>query len=207
MSLSTSATSAELKLAAAHRAFMQSSLQHDFPRPDVQKPPPPWLLKFLEALMAAAPTLKIIFWVGVALVIALLLWVLLRDLPIAGRWRRKRAAVAEPADWRPEAGAARALLADADRLAQAGQFGDAIHLLLFRSIADIGAKRPDVTRLAFTSREILDAAPLSETGRAAFHTLAEAVELSFFGGRLAGDDDFARCRSQYEAFALAERRP
>jgi hypothetical protein len=195
------------KLAAAHQAFLRAKdLQHDFAPIAAPKPPPAWLLQLLRALGEAAPVLKIVFWVGVALGAAAILWVIVRDLPLAGRLRRRKPAVEPVADWRPDAGAAHALLEDADRLAGAGRFDDAIHLLLFRSIEDIGAKRPDAVRAALTSRDIVEAAPLSDTGRAAFRLIAEAVERSFFGGRPAGRDEFDRCRGQYEAFALAEGR-
>lgn len=200
------ASAGELKLAAAHRAFMQArGLQHDFTAMPAPPAPPSWLAPLLRALMAAAPILKIVFWAGVALGVAALIWVIVRDIPFARAWRRRKAAVA-PTDWRPEAGAALALLEDADRLAKAGRFGDAIHLILFRSIEDIGKKRPEAVRAAFTSRDIVEAAPLSEAGRSAFRLIAEAVERSFFGGLPAEADDFDRCRRQYEAFALAEGR-
>ncbi|CAN7631210.1 DUF4129 domain-containing protein [Phenylobacterium sp. LjRoot225] len=201
------ASAGDLQLAAAHRAFMQArGLQHDFTAVPAPKPPPAWIAQLIEALTTAAPVLKIVFWAGVALGAAALLWVIVRDLPFARGRRRRKPAVAS-IDWRPEAGAARPLLDDADRLAQSGLFGDAIHLLLFRSIEDIGAKRPEAVRAAFTSRDIVEAAPLSEDGRSAFRLITEAVERSFFGGRPAAADDFNRCRRQYEAFALAERRP
>lgn len=201
------ASAGAAKLAAAHQAFLQAnSLQHNFMPVPAPKPPPAWLLQLLRALGAAAPVLKVVFWAGVALGVGAILWVIVRDLPFAARFRRKKPPVAEPLDWRPDAGAARALLEDADRLAQAGRFDDAIHLILFRSIQDIGARRPDAVRAALTSRDIVEAAPLSDAGRAAFRMIAEAVERSFFGGRTAARDEFERCRGQYEAFALAEGR-
>jgi hypothetical protein len=196
----------DLKLAAAHKAFMQADgVQHDFPAMPGLKPPPAWIGEFMHALLAAAPVLKIVFWAAVALIAAALVWVIIRDLPFARRLRRRKP-MAVATDWRPEAGAARALLDEADRLARSGQFADAIHLILFRSIEDIGARRPEAVRAALTSRDIVEAASLSEDGRSAFRSIAEAVERSVFGGRPAAADDFDRCRRQYEAFALAEQR-
>jgi hypothetical protein len=181
-----------------------SGLQHDFARMPAPEPPPGWLAPLLRALAAAAPVLKIVFWVGVGIGAAALLWVVVRDLPFAAALRRKRRPTAAEADWRPDETAARALLEDADQLARAGRFDEAIHLILFRSIEDIGQRRPAAVRSAFTSREIVEAAPLSDAGRAAFRLIAEAVEHSFFGGRPAARADFDRCRGQYEAFALSE---
>ena len=203
----TPAEAGEIKLAAAHKAFLQAEdIQHDFPAWPTPKPSPHWLVSLLELLKAAAPALQIVFWIGVGCGAAALIWLIVRDLPFARALRRRKPSVAPATDWRPEAAAARALLAEADRLAQAGQFGEAVHLLLFRSIEDIGAKRPEAVRAALTSRDILEAAPLSDAGRSAFRLIAEAVERSFFGGRPAAREDFERCRSQYEAFALAEGR-
>jgi hypothetical protein len=122
--------------------------------------------------------------------------------PIADRWRRPSRSA--QGDWRPEAAEARALLGEADRLAAEEAYGEAIHLLLFRSIADIAAKRPDAVRPALTSRDIVATAPLSAAGHQAFGLIAEVVELSFFGGRPPAREDFDRCRREYETFALAE---
>lgn len=200
----TSAEPAAASLAAAHQAFLQAKgLQRDF-APLPTEAPPAWLLHLLQALRDAAPVLKILFWAGVALGAAVLVWVIVRDLPLVGRFRRRKAEPVQSADWRPDAGAAQALLADADRLAAVGQFDEAIHLLLFRSIEDIGARRPEAVRAALTSRDIVEAAPLSDAGRAAFRRIADAVEGSFFGGRTLGREEFDRCRGQYQAFALAE---
>ena len=203
----TAAGTGESRLVAAHEALMHvRGLQHDFPPP----PPPPqapgWLRPLLELLTALAPVLKVLFWVGAAGVAALILWLIVRDLPIARRLRRKAArGAAQPADWRPDAAAAQALLSQADQLAAAGRYDEAIHLLLFRSIQDIGASRPAAVRAALTSRDIVEAAPLSEAGRTAFRRIAEAVERSFFGGRSADRDAFDACRAHYQAFALAEQ--
>lgn len=186
--------------------MQERGLQHDFAPMPQPPPPPPWIGALLRALAAAAPVLKIVFWAGVVIGVAAIIWVIVRDLSFAGRLRRKKSAVTTSTDWRPEVDAARALLEEADRLAHAGRFGDAIHLLLFRSIEDIGSTRPEAVRAALTSRDIVEGAPLSDAGRAAFRLIADAVERSFFGGRAAQRDDFDRCRSQYEAFALAEGR-
>jgi hypothetical protein len=194
----------EAKLRAAHEALLHTpGLQLRFSAPPQPKPPPAWLEPLIKALVALAPVWRIIFWAGVVVGVVLILWVIVRDLPIGQRWRRKRPR-APAAEWRPEAGAAQALLAEADRLAAEGAYAEAVHLILFRSIEDIAVKRPGAVRPALTSRDLVEAAPLSEAGRRAFRTIAEAVERSFFGGRRTEQDEFERCRREYEAFALAE---
>jgi len=178
-------------------------LQHDFPVMAAPPPPPAWLEPLLKTLVQLAPVMKVVFWAGVIVGGALLIWVLVRDLPFASALRRKPPSKAN-ADWRPDAETARALLEEADRLAQAARFDEAIHLILFRSIEDIARRRPGAIRAALTSRDIVEAAPLSDGGRRAFRVIAEAVEHSFFGGRPAGRAAFDRCRSKYAAFAFAE---
>lgn len=203
----TAAEGEEARLVAAHEALMHArGLQHDFPPPPALPQPPAWLRPLFELLTAAAPVLQVLFWIGLAATAALILWLMVRDLPIARRLRRRKTGTpaADPADWRPGAAAAQALLAQADELAAAGRYDEAIHLLLFRSIAEIGASRPTAVRAALTSRDIVEAAPLSETGRTAFRRIAEAVERSFFAGRPADRDTFDACRADYRAFALAE---
>jgi len=200
----TSAATDQDRLVSAHQTMLGTSgLQHSFSPLPATPPPPPWLLSLLEALKDAAPVFSYIFWGAVIIGAVLILWVLVRDLPFAERlWRRRPKAAAT--DWRPDATTARALLEEADRLAKAGRFDEAIHLLLFRSIEEIAAKRPSAVRAAFTSREIVETAPLSESGRLAFRHITEAVERSLFAGRSAGAEEFHRCRGQYETFALAE---
>jgi hypothetical protein len=193
----------EAQLAAAHAALLRTpGLQLHFEKIAAPPPLPGWFDPLLRAIFAALPVLKVVFWLGLATAAALVVWLLIRDLPLARRHRQGRAAA--PADWRPEAQAARELLADADRLAAEGRFDEAVHLILFRSIDDIAGKRPGAVRPALTSRDLVETAPLSEAGRGAFRVIAEVVERSFFGGRPTDAAAFARCRREYEAFALAE---
>lgn len=188
--------------AEAHRTLLRArDIQFDFaatPAPE----PPRWLGPLLEALQAFGPVLKYVFWGGLIAGAALLLYFLLREF-VPNRWFRRDAGPAE-GDWRPEPGRARALLEDADRLATEGRFEEAIHLLLFRSIDDLVARRPGVVRPALTSRDIAGLQALPGDARAAFARLAAGVEHSFFGGRPADAGAFRAARSDYETFAFAE---
>jgi len=200
--VTANATAAEQKLAAAHAALRATrGLQLEFAAVPPPPKPPGWLKALADALGVLAPIVPYLFWGGVAALAAVLLWMLIRDLePI--RRRRKKAEL--PAAWRPEPAAARALLDEADALAAAGQYAEAIHLLLFRSIEDLSQRRAGSAPPAFTSREIVETVEMPGPARGAFARIAAAVELSFFGGRPAGADDFQTCRRDYEAFAFAE---
>ena len=200
----TGAQTAEQKLAQAHEALLKTrGIQFDFAGAPAPPPPPPWLEPLVELLKAIAPVLPYIFWGGVILGAALILYFIARELAPAS-WFRKKKAEAAVADWRPEPEKARALLEDADGLAAAGRFEEAIHLLLFRSIDDLRARRPGAVKPALTSRDIAGLDALPAAPRDAFARLARAVELTFFGGRPAGADEFGAARRDYEAFAFAE---
>lgn len=109
-------------------------------------------------------------------------------------------AESRPAD-EPEAIPERAILSDADRLAAAGRYAEAVHALLLRTIEAL-ARRVPVPR-ALTSREILDRAALPAEARAAFAELVAAVELTRFGGRLAAADDYTRCVTCFDRIRAA----
>jgi len=172
------------------------------------KPPdlPDWLLAIGKALGAAAPYLTYVFWGLLILGAGIILYFVIREL-ITTRWpsmRPNKGPVLNDEAWRPSAAKARTLLEDADRLAAAGRFAEAVHLILFRSIEDIEGKRPDLIRPALTSRDIAQLDGVPERVRRTFSDIAQVVERSFFGGRSVGADEFAACRQAYEGFAFTE---
>ena len=184
----------------AHRELLaDQSIQ--FELPDYRPPTPPawleWLARFLSS---EHPVLSALLWLLLALAVVAILYLLLRRF--AG-WRPRRGEE-ETADWRPDEAPARALLAEADALAAQGRFGDAAHLLLFRSIEDIDARRPDLVRPALTSRDIASLPAIPEQPRGAFARIAMMVERSLFARRELAEGDWRDCRSAYEEFAFAE---
>jgi hypothetical protein len=195
---------AERKLLAAHDALMKTrGLQFDFKATPEPPPPPDWIEKVFRFLGELGPIFQFIFWAGLVLGGVLIVWFIAREI-MATRRGLQNQRITSVTDWRPEPAAARALLEEADRLAEAGRHGEAIHLLLYRSIDDFGARRPGSVRPALTSRDIASLPTMPETARDAFTRIAEAVERNVFGGRPVAAGDFARCRSDYEAFAFSE---
>lgn len=197
------AATAEQELAAAHGALLKTrGLQFDFGGAPREPPSelPQWLVDFLRAI---GPALGYVFWAGVILAGALILFFVAREF-LPESWFKRARATPTATDWRPAPEQARALLEDADGLAAAGRFDEAIHLLLFRSIDDLAARRPGTVRPALTSRDIAGLEALPAGARSAFTRLAQAVERTFFGGRPADADAFGAARSDYEAFAFAE---
>jgi hypothetical protein len=193
------------RAAEAHRALVQdSSIQFDLPA-YVPPPPPAWL-KWLDDLISAGPAFKAFFWVLVALLALGVIYAAVRWIERGGLsfLKRKSKADAAPEEvWTIAEAPARALLAEADRLAGAGRYSEAAHLLLFRSIEEIDRRRPALVRPALTSRDIAGAPQLPEGPRSAFRRIAMAVERSLFGGGRLDEGDWLGCRAAYEEFALA----
>lgn len=193
--------------AAAHRDLRtDSSIQFEF---EAFTPPvvPEWLKWLGETLVAIAPALRVLFWIAVVALAVFLLVMIARRIA-SGAWAwpwGRRTAIADTApDWRPQAAPARALLREADALAADQRYSEAAHLLLFRSIEEIDARRPDVVRPALTSRDIARAGTIPDAPRTAFASIVALVERSLFGGRALAETDWRQCRAAYEQFAFAE---
>lgn len=166
---------------------------------------PEWLHWVSDLLSTIGPGLKWAFWIGVAILVALILYAVAREIS------RLRAppARAKPMDlpaegWRPDADDARNLLAEADALAAKALFAEAVHLILLRSVADIRSRRPRAVRPAFTTREISSLPDLPPSARSAFQKIGALVEASLFGGAQVSPAEFADCRAAYEDFALPD---
>ena len=195
------------RFAEAHAKLRtDSSIQFDLPE-FVPPEPPAWLRWLAELLENGGPVFKAIFWIVLAIVVLSILYWLFRWIEGGGLafLKRRRNAEAGPASdaWRPEEAPARALLAEADSLAASGRFGEAAHLLLFRSIEEIERKRPKIVRPALTSRDIAGAPQIPAAPRTAFSRIVMAVERSLFGGRTLDAQDWTLCRASYEEFAFA----
>jgi uncharacterized protein DUF4129 len=202
-----SAAGAADPVAAAHQSLLREpGLQFEFEA----LPPPPQLPEWFRALLrflgGLQPVFEVLFWVAIAALVAAILYFVVREVSRHYRRDVPKAPDADDriADWRPPVARAQALLSDADRLAAEGRFAEAVHLLLFRSIEDLDAKRPHAVKPALTSRDILDLTGLPAMARKALSRLVATVEWSFFGGRPVEAQDFAACRRAYEEFAFSD---
>jgi len=193
-------------LAAAHRALRADpSLQFHFAEYAPAPPPPPWMEALQRFLTSIAPILNVVFWAGAALIVALILFFLVREA--ARRWpmfskKQKEAKPAPTPAFQPNAARARALLEEADRLAREGRYSEAARVLLHRSIEDIEQAFLITIGPAATSREIARLDPLSPKGRDVFSRIALAVETSLFGEQPLDATRYAECRAAYADFAL-----
>ncbi len=191
----------------AHRALLADTrIQFDLPAVTPPPPPPDWLTRFFkwlghlfEWLAHGGPVVQVVFWVAVACIALAILWPL-------GRWLwtrlRRQPDDEEPTEWRPQAGAARQLLAEADALAAQGDYAEAAHLVLLRSVEQIGARRPTFVRPALTSRDIARIDGLPGDVARAFGQIAGVVESGLFAARPVGAEAWAQCRAAYEAVAF-----
>jgi hypothetical protein len=177
-----------------------------------QPPPPDWLQNFMEwlsdlfapvgnALIAVWPILQ---WVLIALGVALVGYALVRIFgpEFIGR---KHSKVEHPDDWVPDQREALALLEEADRLAAAGQYDEATHLLLKRSVGQIALARPDLVEPSSTARELSAEPRLPEAARSAFAVIAGRVERSLFALTRLSLDDWQAARDAYAQFALEQK--
>lgn len=167
---------------------------------------PEWLRYVGKLLDAIGPYLKWVFWAALALLAALILYAIVRELLRiwAPAPRAVKPLVVTEAGWRPDAADARDLLAAADELAARGLFVEAAHLILLRSVQDIEKRRPRAVKISLTAREIAVLPAIPEAARPAFVGIARLVERGLFGGRPVDAADFAECRAAYEAFALPD---
>jgi hypothetical protein len=199
-------------VALAHaRLLADHSLQFDFSEAPPPAPPPSWLVALIKALghaiQWAAPGIRIGFWLLLALGVGVLIFAVVRQLLV----RSERTAPASPLALHAigsgavaAAKRAAALLADADRLAAEGRYDEAAHVLLLRGVEDVDQSRPGRIRPSFTSRDIAELVGLPPRPKAAFATIAQAVERSVFGGRALDQAAWIVCRQAYGALAQAE---
>ncbi len=196
----------EGRFASAHRALVaDSSIQFDLPRFVVPKTPE-WLKPLAEFIKWIAPAFPYLFWGTIGVAVLTILYLVLSNLDgFEWPWQRRSKDAADHEDsWRPEAGAARALLAEAEALAAQGRYAEAARLLLLRSVEDIARRLPQFLKPSLTARDISTAEALPGPARPAFAAIARVVELSAFGSRTVTADAWVECRAAYAQFALPE---
>ena len=182
-----------------------SEIQFDWPLRKPPEPPPQWLIDLIGFFGRNSTPLTWLFYVLAAL---LVLYILYRIFPQFRDWVDKMVGRVNAQDddsvWQPEIERARELLGEADSLAAQGRYAEAVHLLLWRSIEDIGRRRPRLLRPSLTARDIARHPELPDVARGAFTTIADVVELSLFGRRPVDAEGWQRCRDAYSRFALRE---
>jgi hypothetical protein len=150
---------------------------------------------------AGSIVVSYVMWVVVAILALLVIALVLRELtgfeakvsvPVGGDAPEHAAATAaiveQPLD-------------DAEVLARAGRFGEAIHALLLRTLEELMRRLDRPLPRSRTSREILAETRLPDEARGALGHLVSAVEVSFFGGAEPGAEDYQICVERFRRFA------
>ncbi|RWK63505.1 MAG: DUF4129 domain-containing protein [Mesorhizobium sp.] len=194
-------------LAKAHEQLISDkSIQFDLPA-YVPPQPPDWLKPLLDLLSSLGPYMIYLFWGAVisgAAIILLLVFLEMKGIAWRLPWQRARPEAEAEEAWRPDAGAAQILLSEADALAARGDYDEAVHLLLRRSVADIAGRLPDFLRPSLTARDIAAAASVPTKARAAFTEIARIVEAALFARRPVGAKGWRQARGAYERFVFRD---
>lgn len=202
---------ADPALAEAHRALRADPrIQFDLPMYEPPAPDPPqapgWLARLAEWLGQEHPAMRLFVYALLIAAALLVAWLIVRAIARSFWWQKLwagRGVTEPPPDLKPDEAPARALLSEADALAASGRFTQAVHLLLFRSIEDLDARRPALVRPAMTGRELARLTAIPERPRTAFARIARRVEHGLFAQRALGESDWRECRAAYEEFAFA----
>ena len=194
-------------LAKAHQQLISDkSIQFDLPA-YVPPQPPDWLKPLLDLLSSLGPYMIYLFWGAVlsgAAIILLLVFLEMKGIAWRLPWQGARRETEAEEAWRPDAGAAQVLLSEADALAARGDYDEAVHLLLRRSVADIAGRLPDFLRPSLTARDIAAAASVPAKARAAFTEIARIVEAALFARRPVGAEGWRQARGAYERFVFRD---
>ncbi|WP_287338737.1 DUF4129 domain-containing protein [Mesorhizobium sp.] len=194
-------------LAKAHEQLISDkSIQFDLPA-YVPPQPPDWLKPLLDLLSWLGPYMIYLFWGAVisgAAVILLLVFLEMKGIAWRLPWQRAQRETEAEEAWRPDAGAAQILLSEADALAARGDYDEAVHLLLRRSVADIAGRLPDFLRPSLTARDIAAAASVPAKARVAFTEIARIVEAALFARRPVGAEGWRQARGAYERFVFRD---
>jgi hypothetical protein len=146
---------------------------------------------------------SLMMWIVVAIVALLMIALVLREL--VGFEAKVDIGVGGPEAASASDAATAAIveqpLDDAEVLARAGRFGEAIHALLLRTLEELMRRLDRPLPRSRTSREILAETRLPDEARGALGHLVSAVEVSFFGGAEPGEDDYRTCVERFRRFA------
>ena len=96
-------------------------------------------------------------------------------------------------------------LPEADALASAGRYGEAVHVLLLRGVAAIERSFPRELGPSLTSRDIARLTILPSQVRSAFGGIAERTERAVFAQHDLTRTDWETCRSLYAGLAGVAR--
>lgn len=187
----------------AHGTLLKdTSIQFGFPAPLAAKaePAPPPEVPFRLGDGSA------VFWVVIGVVAVGLLWLVVNQ--VRGRWTgaaKPKAAPTHAMEARPAIAVPRAALDEADVLAAAGRYGEAVHALLLRGVGAIRQRYPRALGPSLTSRDIAVLPVLPDATRDAFAGIAQRTERAVFARRDLVVGDWEACRALYAGLLVPGR--
>ncbi len=95
-------------------------------------------------------------------------------------------------------------LDEIERLARAGAYADAIHLMLLRALEALRRRLGASWPKSLTSREITRRTELAATDRQALKVLVGAVEICRFGGQNANEQVYHTCLDHYRQIGFEQ---
>jgi hypothetical protein len=143
---------------------------------------------------------SVILWALVIAAIGLLAVYLAREL-LAGRG--DAAVLPPPPEPSIDASVTERPLADAEALAGAGRYREAIHALLLGTLRELADRTGIGKSRSLTSREIVARVAVTSPARAALGDLVTAVEITHFGDTVPGASEYAACRRQFDVVVRA----
>lgn len=175
------------------QSIRRHDIQTDMPVAEPRRP------GWFDALIfdISPETLRILLWGAVILGVAVTIWSLRDSLPAFSRSRRITAGPVSTGFPDSSARMEEAQL-EADDLAGRGYYGEAMHVLLLKSLAEIRLRLGTSFAVSLTSREILRKVSLPQAGSGALGAIVQSVEQTYFGGRPAGREDYLGCRQEFE---------
>jgi len=145
---------------------------------------------------------ELVLWGGVAIGALVIAYSLRDSLPTWSRSRRIEQGVEADVASARDAAMSSARL-EADDLARAGRYGEAMHVLLLRALSELRERLKVSFADSLTSREIVRRAPLDAAGRERFSSMVKAVERVVFGDEGGDENAYFACRANFEALRRA----
>jgi hypothetical protein len=131
---------------------------------------------------------QLMLWGVIIAGVVVIVWSLRDSLPVLSRSRKIVARDQAP----PSVAQANRMdeaQVEADDLARQGYYGEAMHVLLLKSLNEIRRQLGISFAVSLTSREILRRVKLPEIGHQSLTAIIASVERTYFGGQPAGQND------------------
>lgn len=146
-----------------------------------------------------------LLWVLLGVAVVLIGFMLFRELSGYEADAAADEETSEARDGRDDDAVVQAPLGDAEALAGQGRYGEAIHVLLLRTLEELARRVTVRLPRSLTSREILARVAVPDEARIALSDLVGAVEVTHFGSHEPSESDYLACRERFQRFAAAPR--